>query len=107
MRLVVCRGANEVAMNRRMMQACLLSASVAVAAATQAHAQAQDAVGREGWVVLPVDEYRALRARAYPPDRPPDPPPVDAVISGVDYDLTVNGDSASGQARVTIDVFKE
>jgi hypothetical protein len=57
--------------------------------------------------VLPVNEYRALRTKAFPPDRPPDPPPVDAAISGVDYELTVNGDSASGQARITIDVLKE
>lgn len=72
-------------------------------------ARAQDAAARagDGWVVLPVHEYRALRTKAYPPDRPPDPPPVDAAISGVDYELTVNGDSASGQARITIDVLKE
>jgi len=72
-------------------------------ASFQGTVRAQDT----GWVVLAVDEYRALRTRAYPPDRPPDPPPVDAVISGVDYDLTVAGESASGQARVTIDVFKD
>jgi hypothetical protein len=97
-------------MSRRIMQACLLGATLAIATGGQARVQAQtqDAAARaDGWVVLPVEEYRALRARAYPPDRPPDPPPVDAVISGVDYDLTVNGDSAAGQARVTIDVFKE
>jgi hypothetical protein len=98
-------------MNRRMMQACLLGATLATVAGSQTRAlaqtAAQEAAGREGWVVLPVDEYRTLRARAYPPDRPPDPPPIDAVISGVDYDLTVNGESAAGQARVTIDVFKE
>ena len=57
--------------------------------------------------MLPVNEYRTLRSKAFPPDRPPDPPPVDATISGVDYELTVNGDSASGQARITIDVLKE
>ena len=28
-----------------------------------------------GWVVIPVEDYRALRALAYPPTRPPDPPP--------------------------------
>jgi hypothetical protein len=100
-------------MNRRIMQACLLGASLVAAvgvagAQTPAPAPAQDTVGRgDGWVVLPVDEYRALRTRAYPPDRPAEPPPVDAVISGVDYDLTANGESASGQARLTIDVFKE
>ena len=32
---------------------------------------------------------------------------MEAAISGVDYELTVNGDSASGQARITIDVLKE
>jgi hypothetical protein len=90
------------------MQACLLGVGLAVVASAHARAQTQDAAARaDGWVVLPVEEYRALRARAYPPDRPPDPPPVDAVISGVDYDLAVTGDSAAGQARVTIDVFKE
>jgi len=91
-------------MNRRML-ACLVvvGASLTLTAA----AQAQEAGRGDGWVVLPVEEYRALRARAFPADRPPDPPPVDAVISGVDYELTVNGESASGQARVTIDVFKE
>jgi hypothetical protein len=95
-------------MSRRIMQACVLGALLATAAGAQAQQPAQDAAARaEGWVVLPVEEYRALRARAYPPDRPPDPPPVDAVISGVDYDLAVTGESAAGQARVTIDVFKE
>src|SRR5262245_44693690 len=94
-------------MNKRIMQVCVLAASAMVLAAATP-ARAQEAAGRgDGWVVLPVDEYRALRARAYPPDRPPDPPPVDAVISGVDYELTVAGESAAGQARVTIDVFKE
>jgi hypothetical protein len=94
-------------MNRRML-ACLVvvGASLTLTAAAQAQ-QAQEAGRGDGWVVLPVEEYRALRARAFPADRPPDPPPVDAVISGVDYELTVNGESASGQARVTIDVFKE
>jgi hypothetical protein len=61
----------------------------------------------DGWVVIPVDEYRALRLRAYPPDRPADPPPVDATISRVEYELRVNGESASGEARLTVDVLKE
>ena len=37
----------------------------------------------------------------------PDPPPVDAAISGVEYELTVSGESASGQARLAVDVLKE
>jgi hypothetical protein len=108
-------GRMEDAMNansRRMVPRAVVAASVLVALmmAPRVHAQerAQDtARSGDGWVVLPVDDYRALRAKAFPPDRPPDPPPVDAVISGVDYELTVNGESASGQARLTIDVFKE
>jgi hypothetical protein len=86
----------------------VMSCGQLIGAASLARAQdAAPARAGEGWVVLPVNEYRALRTRAYPPDRPPDPPPVDAAISGVDYELTVNGDSASGQARITIDVLKE
>jgi len=58
-------------------------------------------------VVLPVDEYRTLRARAFPPDHEPAPPPVEATLSRVDYDLQVNGDLAAGRASLTVDVLKE
>jgi hypothetical protein len=85
----------------------LLQPLLLLGAASAARAQDPAAARGDGWVVLPVNEYRALRSKAFPPDRPPDPPPVDAAISGVDYELTVNGDSASGQARITIDVLKE
>ena len=61
----------------------------------------------EGWVVIPVDEYRALRTRAFPPGRPADPPPVDATLTRVEYDLRADGDSAGGEARLTVDVLKE
>src|SRR5439155_11082996 len=44
----------------------------------------------DGWVVLPVDEYRALRDRANPPPTPPAPPPVEATLTRVDYDLRVD-----------------
>src|SRR5271169_3630526 len=37
-----------------------------------------------GWVVLPVDEYRTLHARAYPLEREPEPPPVEATLTRVD-----------------------
>jgi hypothetical protein len=72
-------------------------------------AWAQDAARGDGWVVLPVEEYRALRARAYPANPEPAPPPVDAALTRVDYDLRVGGtgDSAAGQARLTIDVLKQ
>ncbi len=60
-----------------------------------------------GWVVLPVGEYRALREKAYPQPPPPEPPPVNAAISRVEYDLNVQGEAAVGQARLTVDVFKD
>ncbi|HVQ28282.1 MAG TPA: hypothetical protein VMV21_01810, partial [Vicinamibacteria bacterium] len=60
-----------------------------------------------GWVVLPVEEYRELRARAYPPERPLEPPPVEATLTRVDYDLRVSADAAVGEARLTIDVMKD
>src|SRR5438046_3073189 len=63
---------------------------------------AQDTSHSPGWVVLPVDEYRTLRARAFPPDHEPAPPPVEATLSQVDYDLQVNGDLASGRASLTV-----
>src|SRR5690349_19292913 len=86
----------------------LLLWCMAVAAAIPAAAQTPPAQPRsDGWVVIPVDEYRALRLKAYPPDRPADPPPVDATLTRAEYELRVNGDTASGEARLTVDVLKE
>ena len=65
------------------------------------------AVVTDGWVVLPVDEYRALRRAAFPLDTEPAPPPVEATLSRIDYDLKVEGDLASGEARLTVDVIQE
>ena len=62
---------------------------------------------KDGWVVLPVNEYRALRRAAFPADAEPVPPPVEATLSRIDYDLKVEGDLASGEARLTIDVIKD
>jgi hypothetical protein len=70
-------------------------------------ALAQDAPRGDGWVVLPIDEYRALRTRAFPPDAGPAAPPIDATLTRVDYDLQLSGDSIAGQARLTIDVLKQ
>jgi hypothetical protein len=67
-------------------------------------ARAQDTARADGWVVLPIDEYRALRTRALPPDSGP---PVDATLTRVDYDLRLSGDTIAGQARLTIDVLKQ
>src|SRR5258708_1573284 len=60
-----------------------------------------------GWVVLPVDEYRTLHARAYPIERDPAPPPVEATLTRVDYDLRIDGELASGRATLTVDVLKD
>jgi hypothetical protein len=70
-------------------------------------AAAQDAARADGWVVLPIEEYRALRARAFPSTPDPAPPPLDAALTRVDYDLRLAGDTVSGQARLTIDVLKQ
>jgi hypothetical protein len=61
----------------------------------------------EGWVVLPIDEYRALRDRALPPPAPPPAPPVEATLTRVDYDLGVEGESISGRALLAIDVLRD
>jgi hypothetical protein len=60
-----------------------------------------------GWVVIPVEEYRVLRAKAYPVERDPEPPPLDATLTRVDYDLQVTGDLAAGRASLTVDVLKD
>ncbi|HJQ25909.1 MAG TPA: hypothetical protein VKA60_18465 [Blastocatellia bacterium] len=70
-------------------------------------AAAQPPATSEGWVVLPVDDYRALRQAALPSVREPDPPPVEATLTRVDYDLKIDGELASGEARLTIDVIKD
>jgi hypothetical protein len=65
------------------------------------------ATASNGWVVLPVGEYQALRRAAFPADADPAPPPVEATLTRIDYDLKVEGDLASGEARLTIDVIKD
>lgn len=68
---------------------------------------AQEPPRPDGWVVLPIDEYRALRARALPGPPDPAPPPIDAAVTRVDYELRAAGESVTGQARLTIDVLKQ
>lgn len=69
-------------------------------------ARAQVAAPADGWVVIPVEEYRALRLRAFPAERPPDPPPVDATITRIEYELRAEGPSLVGETRVTVDVLR-
>jgi hypothetical protein len=67
----------------------------------------QNQPAADGWVVLPVDDYRALREAAFPGERTPEPPPVEATLTRIDYELKVDGNLASGIARLTIDVLKD
>lgn len=69
--------------------------------------QAQPVPLPDGWVVLPDDEYRALRQRANPSPPVPPTPAVAAALSRVDYDLRVEGESVTGRAQLTVDVLRE
>ena len=44
----------------------------------------QDAARPDGWVVLPLEQYRALRASAYRPPVDPLVPPIETTLSRVD-----------------------
>lgn len=61
----------------------------------------------QGWVVIPVDQYETLRGKAYPAAHNPEPPPVEATLSRVDYDLRIEGALATGRATLTVDVLKD
>lgn len=61
----------------------------------------------DGWVVLPVDEYRALRERATAQPPPPPGPAIDATLTRIDYELQIDNESVSGRALLTIDVLRE
>ena len=60
-----------------------------------------------GWAVIPAEQYRVLRAKAYPVEHAPEPAPLDATLTRVDYDLHVLGDLAAGRANLTIDVLQD
>jgi hypothetical protein len=75
--------------------------------ATQAQEKSPESIHASGWVVIPVQEYRVLRAKAYPVEHDPEPPPTDATLTRVDYDLRVAGDLAAGRASLTVDVLKD
>jgi hypothetical protein len=61
---------------------------------------AQESAHSPGWVVISVPEYRALRVKAFPAEREPESPPVDATLTRVDYDLRSDSDFASGTATL-------
>jgi hypothetical protein len=86
---------------------CLVAASVCWGAAAEAQEKPPDISHLSGWVVIPVEEYRVLKAKAYPVEHDPEPPPTDATLTRVDYDLHVAGDLAAGRASLTVDVLKD
>jgi hypothetical protein len=67
---------------------------------------AQESAHSPGWVVTSVPDYRALRGKAFPAEREPEPPPIDATLTRVEYDLRADSDFASGSATLTVDVLK-
>jgi hypothetical protein len=82
---------------------CLLAALFILVSASRA----QEAAHSAGWVVIPVSEYGTLRAKAFPVEREPDPSPVEATLTRVDYDLRIGGELAAGRASLTVDVLKD
>ena len=86
---------------------CLVAASVGFGNTAQAQEKTPDNPHAAGWVVIPVDQYRVLRAKAYPTEHDPEPPPVEATLTRVDYDLRVDGELATGHATLTVDVLKD
>ena len=67
---------------------------------------AQETAHSPGWVVISVPDYHALRIRAFPTEREPEPPPVDATLSRVEYELLADSGVAAGRATLTVDVLK-
>jgi hypothetical protein len=86
---------------------CLAVAFLFIRVAGQAQEKPAESAHASGWVVIPVEEYKVLRAKAYPVEHDPEPPPLDATLTRVDYDLHVLGDLASGHANLTVDVLKD
>ena len=81
-------------------------ASILFAILCVASSSAQTAASPDGWVVLQVNEYTALKHAASPAAPEPAAPPVEATLSRIDYTLKVDGDLATGEARLTVDVIK-
>lgn len=86
---------------------CIVAASLCWGAAARAQEKPLEPSHASGWVVIPVEEYRVLRAKAYPAEHEPEPLPLDATLTRVDYDLHVAGDLAAGRATLTVDVLKD
>lgn len=97
------------ALRRNALRSLFLILLVSLLAASLTFAQEKGTAPTHaaGWVVLPINEYRVLRAKAYPTEPVPEPPPLDATLTRVEYDLHVLGDLATGSAKLTVDVLKD
>ena len=94
-------------MNRLRLRASRMTLALFLLVAAGASSFAQTATpAADGWVVLPVSEYMSLKRAAFPADPEPAAPPVEATLSRIDYELKVDGDLATGEARLTVDVIK-
>ncbi|HEY3972966.1 MAG TPA: hypothetical protein VGM18_08175 [Candidatus Sulfotelmatobacter sp.] len=93
----------------RQLSSCIVVvvASLCWGAISQAQEKSSESLHNAGWVVIPVDEYRVLRAKAYPVEHDPEPPPLDATLTRVDYELHIVGDLAAGRASLTVDVLRD
>ena len=94
-------------LTERGMAYCWLAAVLLSVAVAQTPEKPTEAPHTAGWVVISVDEYKVLRAKAYPVEHDPEPPPIDATLTRVDYDLQITGDLAEGHANLTVDVLKD
>ena len=96
-------------MNRLRLRASRLSLCLILLATlcvASGSAQTSTTPASDGWVVLAISDYAALRRAASPADPEPVAPPVEATLSRIDYELKVDGDLAIGVARLTVDVIK-
>src|SRR5499427_6608007 len=91
----------------RRLFSCLLAVAFLLPVGAVTEDKSIEASHAAGWVVIPVEEYRVLRAKAYPAEANPEPPPLDATLTRVDYDLRVRGELATGRASLTVDVLKD
>lgn len=86
---------------------CLARLCIAVVFLPAIICIAQEPAHSSGWVVLPIDDYRALHAKAYPIEPEAESPSVDATLTRVDYDLRIGNEVATGKANLTVDVLKD